>query len=137
MNKEQYVTFEVAKLLKEKGFDWECAMYYNAQHDEARIVSDTFICNWNDESLMERLIMSGAYSIPTQQMAMRWLWEEKGLNINAIYGDYPTLKKSFWMPQIDSLNGCYGVDDEDFFREYDSREDCIEAALIYTLNNLI
>ena len=124
--KEQYVSFKVAKLLKEKGFDWPTIEYYSSSGSIYRFTEGIAdICG----------IMS--YQRPTQQMAMRWLWEEKGLNVNAIYGDYPALKKSFWMPQIDSLNGCYGVDDEDFFREYDSREDCIEAALLYCLTNLI
>lgn len=126
MSKESYVKFETAKLLKEKGFDWAVLTCY--ENSEFRYVN---LWNWN------KFNASTLCSAPTQQMAMRWLWEEKGLNVNAIYGDYPTLKKSFWVPQIDSLNGCYGVDDEDFFREYDSREDCIEAALRYTLNNLI
>ena len=125
--KEAYVTFEVAKLLKEKGFDWEVRSLYGKYEDDIGFSSWSNNYNTYDD----------LYSAPTQQMAMRWFWEEKGLNINAIYGDYPSLKRSFWMPQIDSLDGCYGVDDEDFFREYDSREDCIEAALQYCLTNLI
>ena len=127
MDKEQYVAHETAQLLKEKGFDWEVrSLYGNYQQDLG-------FSSWsNNYNAYDDLC-----SAPTQQMAVRWIWEEKGLNINAIYGDYPSQKKSFWMPQIDSLDGCYGVDDEDFFREYDSREDCIEAALRYTLNNLI
>ena len=132
---EQYVTYETAKLLKEKGFDWGCNGYWFISGDSKTFNISPSINprNWNGakSDFLELL------SRPTQQMACRWFWVEKGLNINAIYGDYPALKKSFWMPQIDSLNGCYGVDDEDFFREYDSREDCIEAALRYTLTNLI
>lgn len=126
MDKEQYVTHETAQLLKEKGFDWAVLTCY--QNSEFIYVP---LVNWNKFSA------STLCSAPTQQMAVRWVWEERGLNINAIYGDYPSQKKSFWMPQIDSLDGCYGVDDEDFFREYDSREECIEAALRYTLNKLI
>lgn len=132
MDKEQYVTFEVAKLLKDKGFDWECRTKYNSNgciHDNVRMSIGKFMTNLQ--------FFPQEYSAPTQQMACRWFWEEKGLNINAIYGDYPSQKRSFWMPQIDSLDGCYGVDDEDFFREYDSREDCIGAALLYCLKNII
>ena len=126
MNKEQYVTYKLAKLLKEEGFDWEVRSLYGKDGDMG-------FSSWsNNYNAHDDLV-----SAPTQQMAVRWFWEEKGLNINAIYGDYPSQKKSFWMPQIDSLDGCYGVDDEDFFREYDSREDCIEAALEYALIKLI
>lgn len=133
MSKEQYVSYEVAKLLKEKGFNWGCnGHWYIGEHKTFEISSSTDPINWNEvKTDLDWL------SCPTQQMAIRWFWEEKGLNINAIYGDYPALKKSFWMPQIESLDGCYGVDYEDFFREYDSREECIEAALEYALRNLI
>jgi len=134
--KEAYVSFEVAKLLKEKGFDWKVFHFYDEDGHLKHREGDCYsLYNWNYPTKDE--YGSKYCSAPTQQMACRWLREEKGLNVNAIYGDYPALKKSFWMPQIDSLNGCYGVDDEDFFREYDSREDCIEAALQYCLTNLI
>ena len=127
MDKEQYVTHETSQLLKEKGFDWEVrSLYGNYQQD---LGFSSWSNNYNT--------YDDLYSAPTQQMAMRWFWEEKGLNINAIYGDYPALKKSFWMPQIVSLEDTYGTEDEDFFREYDSREDCIESALQYCLTNLI
>ena len=43
MIKEAYVSFETAKLLKEKGFRAETNRYYNAQFDEIRTVSDTFM----------------------------------------------------------------------------------------------
>jgi hypothetical protein len=130
MNKEQYVTFEVSKLLKNKGFDWPCTHYYDDDGTMHK-ARDYVIQNDEDEDDNDECLC------PTQQMAMRWVWEEKGLNINAIYGDYPSQKRSFWMPQIDSLEGTYGTEDGDFFREYDSREDCIEAALEYVLTNLI
>lgn len=130
--KEAYVSYEVAKLLREKGFDWECEYYYKSNGNIAHN-PHKFGCHYINCSDL----FPGQCLAPTQQMACRWFWEEKGLNINAIYGDYPSQKRSFWMPQIDSLDGCYGVDDEDFFREYDSREDCIEAALEYALRNLI
>lgn len=126
MNKEEYVKFKTAQRLKEKGFDWEVRSLYGKDGDMG---FSSWSNNYNTHDDL--------YSAPTQQMAIRWFWEEKGLNINAIYGDYPALKKSFWMPQIESLDGCYGVDYEDFFREYDSREECIEAALEYALRNLI
>lgn len=134
--KEAYVSYEVAKLLKDKGFDWRVFNFYDEHERFSEHIGSVYtLYNWNYPTKDE--YGSHYCSAPTQQMACRWFWEEKGLNINAIYGDYPSLKRSFWMPQIDSLDGCYGVEDEDFFREYDSREDCIEAALEYALTNLI
>jgi hypothetical protein len=37
MNKEDYVSLEVAKLLKEKGFNWPCEYFYSKIYD--RIIS--------------------------------------------------------------------------------------------------
>ena len=50
---EDYVSFEVAKLLKEKGFDEECQKYYGDYK----------------------------YPCPTLQMAMKWLREVHGIDI--------------------------------------------------------
>lgn len=132
MSKETYVKLNTAESLKEKGFNWDCEHYYKSNGEIVRTFHTEGSRHINSSVLYEHQCLA-----PTQAMAMRWFWEEKGLNINAIYGDYPSLKKAYWMPQIDSLDGCYGVDDEDFFREYDSREDCIEAALQYCLTKLI
>ena len=51
MMTEDYVSFETAKLLKEKGFDEECQKYYGDYK----------------------------YPCPTLQMAMKWLREEHKL----------------------------------------------------------
>ena len=134
--KEAYVSYEVAKLLKDKGFDWRVFNFYDEHGRFSEHIGSVYtLYNWNYPT--KDGYGSHYCCAPTQQMAVRWVWEEKGLNINAIYGDYPALKKSFWMPQIVSLEDTYGTEDEDFFREYDSREDCIEAALEYALRNLI
>ena len=84
--KEAYVSFEVAKLLKEKGFKEVCHRYYNAQFDEIRTVSDTFITDFNDNDFMKRIAMEGAISIPTHQMAMAWLREKKNIEISITIG---------------------------------------------------
>ena len=74
MNKEQYVTFEVAKLLKEKGFDWDCwfaffedelqpQFWFNRPHKNTEIPSNKNII-----------------SSPTQQMVCDWLIKEKNIH---------------------------------------------------------
>ena len=53
-------------------------------------------------------------------------------------GDWVSVSgKSVKITKDDLATMLIFLDDEDFFCEYDSREDCIEAALRYTLNNLI
>lgn len=126
---DPYCSFKIAKLLKEKGMDVPYGGWY-VNKDNKFAWADSFEFMNNYEEYEDTPTC-------THQRAIYWLWEEKGFYVNAIYGDYPALKKSFWMPQIDSLDGCYGVDDENFFKEYDNPQDCIEAALLYVLQNLI
>ena len=62
---EDYVSFEAAKLLKEKGFDEPCRTYYQ----DEKFVDDvcTQYYQWNSKSPF------GHISVPTLQMAMKWL----------------------------------------------------------------
>lgn len=125
MEKEQYVSFEVAKLLKEKGFDEECHHVYEGEDIEwANILyGEDVLSNSND-----------VISAPTQQMAMRWLREDKNIFIEI-------------STSID-LNGryhysCFILDKEckylrKGYTDFDwTYEDAVEAALKYCLKNLI
>ena len=71
MIKEAFVSCDIAKRLKEKGFNEECFGYYNS---DGQI--DTSLGKWrNDDFIMSHV------AAPTQQMAMRWLREAKGIFI--------------------------------------------------------
>ena len=64
MIEEAYVSFETAKLLKEKGFDEYCYKFYD--YDSEKIYAEEpFCCNSRSDD----------YAAPTQQMAIRWLRE--------------------------------------------------------------
>lgn len=123
---EDYVSFETAKLLKEKGFNEECFAFYNPN---GTLIQSNVRFNNIQVGRVE-----GSYSAPTHQMAMKWL-REKGIYITIVYGDYPSLNKVFWTPQIDSLEG-FDLPDS-FYKEYDTYEEAVEAACLYVLNNLI
>ena len=114
MIKEDFVSFEIAKLLKEKGFDVdECEVYYDPlDHTQ--------------------------YDI-TLQMAMKWLREEHNLYVtsvpNGIGEDifYPQVYKKFewgWTVLDSSFNGFQDT-------EFSSPEEACEAAIKYCLENLI
>ena len=84
MVKEQYVSYKVAKLLHEKGFE------INPELDYWKIGPDGtmyFICSigaytsdCDNKTAYYR--PKDSYPCPTQQMAMRWLREEKNIHIN-------------------------------------------------------
>lgn len=119
---EDYCSFEVAKLLKEKGFNEKCSRWYVANEPQEGLVVSGFGEN------------QFYINAPTHQMAMKWL-RGKGIYITIVYGDYPSLNKVFWTPQIDSLEG-FNLPDS-FYEEYDKYEEAVEAALKYSLENLI
>ena len=75
---ESYVSIEVAKLLKQAGFDWKQYSFYNSK---CILMNGAFAANWNDICYMD-----GGYgskvSAPTLEVAQRWLREVKGYYIS-------------------------------------------------------
>lgn len=61
---EDYISFEIAKLLKEKGFIENCLMRYSKVGD---LVEEAYKFNWNFQTI--------DYSAPTLQIVMKWLRE--------------------------------------------------------------
>ena len=139
---EDYVSFETAKLLKEKGFDESCEQIYDGEG----YLSANICGNINEESPNEYF-----HSLaPTLQMTMKWLrevhkcyitftWEfkEYDKSYKPIYKDI-TWSFNIAIPKYNSAR----KDDGDYFdldsdREYDSYEEACEAAIKYCLENLI
>lgn len=136
---EDYVSFEVAKLLKEKGFNEFTYSYYSKDDEE----SEPELCmenlcsdNWNgtpDE------VNDLWFSAPTLSMTMKWLREEKDIYIQVMLdgwacgghlGYYVVIQKTdldFEMMLQDAV-------DEVFYSTY---EEACEAAIKYCLENLI
>lgn len=150
MVQEQYVSFEVAKLLKEKGFRAITNRYYNAQYDEIRTVSDTFMMDWNDEERMSKVFMPGSIAIPTQQMACAWLRLVHHIHVcpeyKAFFQERPKKVYHCWCCKIVGIDryfkrGINEVDvlDPDYFFFHDAKtyhesyedacNECIEFAL--------
>lgn len=71
---EYYVSLEVAKLLKEAGFDWDTYSAYNK--DGVFADNNRSITLWNH--------FADYYSAPTLDVAQRWLREVKGVDINIL-----------------------------------------------------
>ena len=128
MIKEAYCSFEVAKLLKEKGFDGECETSYyisNKGCENAVSVGDfTKVSPWR-----EALIAA-----PTHQMAMKWLREEYNIfiQISAVLQDQP-----FGLHYRPSIQDYHAYARHDNFSEYVTYEEAVEVVLKYCLKNLI
>lgn len=79
---ENYVSLEIAKLLKEAGFDWKVNHYYLTQNDKTEVKSDFRHSAQNyNESMATMDSKSFEFEIcscPTLAVAQKWLREVKG-----------------------------------------------------------
>lgn len=139
---EDYVSYEVAKLLKEKGFNEPCRSYYTDYEDYI----DFSYCN---DELTD--LQMGVWETlrPTQQMAMKWLREVYKIHISVdvspIYGKVKdekgrnTCRLLYWhyMACGEWMNDKYNPNQKAFVVSGKSNEEAVEAALKYSLENLI
>ena len=125
MIEEAYVSFDVAELLKEKGFDEPIRCWYdNFQdfHEEGVRMS-------NSDCLPPSVMC------PTQQMAVAWLREVHKLHICIEY-DHPKFVSDIFKMDVIDEHGC-AEHVSPTFANCRTYEEAIDAALEYTLENLI
>ena len=122
---EDYVSFEIGKLLKEKGFsDYGCLYSYMEN-------GGTKVTHWENELNL--------YPKPTLQMAMKWLREVHNIGI------FPSLfafcvgkggvAKPTYGTKIISLKSCELLTDDT--NPMPTYEEACEAGIKYCLQNLI
>ena len=128
---EDYVSFETAKLLKEKGFDERVKSYYTESGLEGYMLA---LKATKNTELGNEFI-----SRPTLQMTMKWLREN--FNMNPV----PYALSIGWAFDVFDLSdrditGCKKLYSMDFPTKnacYETYEEAAEAAIKYCLENLI
>ena len=145
MNKE--VNFEIAKLLKEKGFSWECRHFYSKSKYDKEFYLKTgteyesdrdCIWDWNlnggKSGMLSKIIPypndSDAiyYSAPTIAEVVMWLYEKHSIWIY--------IKQGYkWEWYIETVANHPELKYNDGLE--DSPTEAYEEAIIYTLENLI
>lgn len=117
---ESYVSFEIAKLLKEKGFDIPCRQaYFNGS------LVDYTMYGFCDGELLD---------CPSQSLALKWLREVHNIYINIL--TYTT-GKNIQFRWVGYDNGRLFSQEEGRTIYFESYEQAVEAALLYVLKNLI
>lgn len=126
MIQEDYVSFETAKLLKEKGFDEECNMAY---------FNETLV----DYTMFGFCLGGDLLYCPTLQMAMKWLREVHKIHISVEMGfDVDNHQYYFFAPSVCRFSDKSGEYENPFGeKEFDTYEEACEAAIRYCLENLI
>lgn len=124
MIQEAYISFETAKLLKEKGFDGACTKTYIQGSGAPIILSvdvGTVLCD------------NEVYA-PTQQMAMRWLREVHNLfvliNTQHHYVAGNKDKTFFdWYYLVEFVTDEHKILKESGFFNFKSYEEAVEAGI--------
>ena len=123
---EDYVSFETAKLLKEKGFDEPCAWLYDNQGRKEYV--SAYHLPWPNSELEE-----DEWSCCTLQMAMKWLREVHNRFIEICTDRAHNFKYIVFRPAIyDKELDCLWESDN-----FSTYEQACEAAIKYCLENLI
>jgi len=114
------VSFELAKLLKEKGFDGNYFHYWNMVNHSGEWKVDTSIWEYTDNYI----------EAPTIAEVVMWLYEKHE------YWCYVYTNGKIWHPCIQHKFGDMAVLSGKI-GESNSPTEAYEAAIEYTLNNLI
>ena len=137
MIKEEYVSFEVAKLLKEKGFDipvnYEYHYPVNYEYHYKIMIPQFHRKKHNFNGIEYSNCSSEWYSAPTHQMAMAWLREVHNIIIEP-ESVWNGKEWEYLLFVVTPQNA-----DSPYYEHnpYKSYEECVEAALKYILENLI
>ncbi len=121
---EDYVSFETAKLLKEKGFDADIDLWYNSD-------GEIFHLYHYDYNTTKHF---ACVQCPTLQMTMKWLREEKGIAVIPVLSSVLDNERFLWDIKIvvAETNETYSQG-----WVYEKQEDACETAIEYCLKNLI
>ena len=120
---EDYVSFECAKLLKEKGFDEPCYTYW---------YEDEIFFGPDNDSYRNSTLNVDCYACPTLQMAMKWLREVHYITIDVFHFRN-------WKVNIKTIPDDYFKADYSYpeLKPAETYEQACEAAIKYCLENLI
>ena len=137
---ETYVSLEVAKLLKQAGFDWECIsayregeLYYYSENSKGLIVM-----NFNNAPEY-----MNQYSAPLLSIAQKWLREVKGIIISSdardvnyikynatIHAIYEERNPELHIEDVGTIHFIpYGLICKGITEFYDTYEEALEAGI--------
>ena len=132
-DKETYVSFKTARLLKENGFDLKIPTYYCCYCDDYDDYAEHSVIEYKAENYNSHKLHISA---PTQQMACDWVEKTYGFFIEIsrsidLNGNYHYLYMI--LDKGCKYASSYDIKDND----YPSKSDAVDAALEYLLTTLI
>lgn len=155
MLEESYVSFEIAELLKEKGFEIPCDFVwyekcpYSLSHNLVGCKKLDYFYESNTTELelpflngqvIPEYISGKVYAAPTHQLARRWLREEKNINIviECLFDDIDKSTEPYYSAYIVYKTKWGKYDYEEIDGTYnESYEETEEKAMKWVLENLV
>jgi hypothetical protein len=127
MIKEKYINFEIAKLLKEKGFNKDT--YTMSMYDENGEAKDVLLLKAGEEPVLR----------PTLQMAVDWLLEVHHYYIQVMLDSWAYGSRLGYYGLIIKTDSNFELMLQDVCDKvfYDKPEDVYNDAIKYILENLI
>lgn len=135
---EDYVSYDTAKLLKEKGFNWPTYRVYYETNREHVLYFDVGHTNsqWDKINKEDGIFNCSA---PTLQMAMKWLREEHKFYIEFVLNqdvqDEEAAIENYYIFNVSRLDRFANEGGD--CKMYHSYEEACDAAIRYCLVNLI
>lgn len=138
---EAYCSYEISLLLKKKGFNEGCICYYDrdkyVRSNSWKTFNKKDVYNYDGYKIrpIYTVFLDEECVMPTHQTALAWLREEKNIVITIDYNDDEDCESNErWGFSLFNLAKKTKKID---FATYPTYEYAVEAALKYTLENLI
>lgn len=130
---EDFVPFELAKKLKEKGFDKPCFGHYENEefcfnemrYEPSILFYNDFLEKWNDKG-------ESFVDTPTTSQVLKWLREEKNIHVAIGYSG-----ETEWRYVIVFLGDKCFENPNIIHKHFNSYESAALAGIEYVLDNLI
>lgn len=138
---EDFVTFEIAKKLKEKGFKEKCLCHYVGKdlfyNIESPIANNQL---WFSHNKFDNMWHRDNYDAPTISQVLKWLREEHHLHfevVGAAYGYNLIISDTPDEGGTDRYYSHANDDGPNYAGARDEYDDCVLYGIEYTLDNLI
>ena len=72
--KDELISFETAKLAKEKEFKEDCNYFFSSSYSKIKYI-------YTESEIMNKYLADDEYAAPTQSLLQRWLRENHNINL--------------------------------------------------------
>lgn len=123
VNHECYISFEIAKLLKEAGFDWEEHYPRNFCYvnDNTELFDKSVLKNYIEEDDV-------IYLAPTLEVAQRWLREVKDIDVY-IFPTTNNKRGCVYEWGIKTFGRALWIEGQPYTNQYETYEEAQEAGI--------